>query len=103
MSLQSSEILYDWDEHTQGLVLSSFYWGYVLTHLPGGVLAEKFGGKYSLGLGILSTAVFTLITPMVVKAGDWPWLIVLRVFVGFGEVRNVRYIYFSSKQQFLYF
>ncbi|KAF2903420.1 hypothetical protein ILUMI_02773 [Ignelater luminosus] len=85
VGVASSERVYDWDEHTQGIVLSSFYWGYVLTHLPGGVLAEKFGGKYSLGLGILSTAIFTLITPAVVKAGDWPWLIVLRVFVGFGE------------------
>ncbi|KAJ8967622.1 hypothetical protein NQ314_002741, partial [Rhamnusium bicolor] len=62
-SVTDTNILYDWDETTQGLILSSFYWGYVLTHLPGGILAEKFGGKYSLGLGILSTAIFTLVTP----------------------------------------
>ncbi|KAL6443630.1 hypothetical protein ACFW04_001629 [Cataglyphis niger] len=76
---------YDWDEHTQGLILSSFYWGYVLTHLPGGILAEKFGGKYSLGLGILSTAIFTLLTPVVVEWGDWIGLMVLRIFMGLGE------------------
>ncbi|KAK5641112.1 hypothetical protein RI129_009659 [Pyrocoelia pectoralis] len=85
ISISRNQYLYSWDEQTQGLVLSSFYWGYVLTHLPGGILAEKFGGKYSLGLGILSTAIFTLLTPAVVKAGDWQWLIVLRIFVGFGE------------------
>jgi ACS family sodium-dependent inorganic phosphate cotransporter len=79
--------LYDWDETTQGLILSSFYWGYAITHLPGGVLAEKFGGKYTLGLGILSTAVFTLVTPAVIYASDGNWvvLVVLRVIEGLGE------------------
>lgn len=85
--------MYDWDEKTQGLILSSFYWGYVVTHLPGGILAEKFGGKYSLGLGILSTAIFTLLTPAVVTLsnGDWRWLVGLRVLEGLGEVK-----YFSK-------
>lgn len=85
VTISSDQYLHAWNEHTQGLVLSSFYWGYVLTHLPGGILAERFGGKYCLGLGILSTAVFTLLTPVVVRAGDWQWLIVLRILVGFGE------------------
>lgn len=76
---------YDWDEPTQGLILSSFYWGYVLTHLPGGLLAEKFGGKYSLGIGILSTAIFTLLTPLSVYWGDWIGLLLLRILMGLGE------------------
>ncbi|XP_011860733.1 PREDICTED: putative inorganic phosphate cotransporter [Vollenhovia emeryi] len=76
---------YDWDERTQGLILSSFYWGYVITHLPGGMLAEKFGGKYCLGLGMLSTAIFTLLTPVVVKWTEATGLIVLRVLMGLGE------------------
>lgn len=61
--------LFEWSEELQGLILSSFYWGYVITHIPGGYLAEKFGGKYTLSLGILSTAIFTLLTPLVVEWG----------------------------------
>ncbi|XP_012526725.1 putative inorganic phosphate cotransporter [Monomorium pharaonis] len=76
---------YDWDERTQGLILSSFYWGYVITHLPGGMLSERFGGKYTLGVGILSTAIFTLLTPVVVKWGEATGLIVLRILMGLGE------------------
>ncbi|KAK5640839.1 hypothetical protein RI129_009386 [Pyrocoelia pectoralis] len=85
--IQDPHDLYDWDEETQGLILSSFYWGYIITHIPGGVLAEKFGGKYSLGIGILSTAFFTLITPVITRlvGGDWRLLCVLRVCVGLGE------------------
>ncbi|CAG9812519.1 unnamed protein product [Phaedon cochleariae] len=86
-TVTNTDILYDWDETTQGLILSSFYWGYVVTHLPGGILAERFGGKYTLGIGILSTAVFTLITPWVIHYtdGNWKVLVVLRVIEGLGE------------------
>ncbi|KAI4456697.1 solute carrier family 17 [Holotrichia oblita] len=84
-SVTDENKLYDWDQTTQGLILSSFYWGYVITHMPGGIIAEKFGGKYSLGIGILCTAVFTLLTPWVVGFGDYKWLIALRVLEGLGE------------------
>ncbi|CAK1547114.1 unnamed protein product [Leptosia nina] len=76
---------FDWSEATQGLLLSSFYYGYILTHLPGGILAERFGGKWVLGLGLLSTAVCTLITPFAVKQGGAVALFVLRVIEGLGE------------------
>lgn len=55
------------------MILASFYIGYVITHVPGGILAEKFGGKYTLSLGILSTAIFTLLTPFAVDYGMWMW------------------------------
>ena len=67
------------------MILGSFYYGYVITHLPGGMLAERFGGKYSLGLGILSTALFTLLTPPAVKWGGANALIALRILMGLGE------------------
>lgn len=76
---------FDWSENTQGIILGAFFWGYVITHIPGGILSEKFGGKYTLSLGILSTAVFTLITPVVINWGGAPWLIALRVLEGLGE------------------
>lgn len=68
------------------MILSAFYYGYIVTHLPGGMLAERFGGKYSLGLGVLSTAVFTLLTPWTVSTGGATGLIILRVLEGLGEV-----------------
>ncbi|XP_016964204.1 putative inorganic phosphate cotransporter [Drosophila biarmipes] len=76
---------YEWSEELQGLILSSFYIGYIVTHIPGGLLAEKFGGKWTLGLGILSTAVFTMLTPLAIEKGDSDWLIVTRVLMGLGE------------------
>ena len=36
---------FNWNEETQGYVLGSFFYGYILTQVPGGWLASKFGGK----------------------------------------------------------
>ncbi|XP_075973406.1 putative inorganic phosphate cotransporter [Anticarsia gemmatalis] len=77
--------LFEWSEATQGLILGAFYYGYVLTHVPGGMLAERFGGKWVLGGGLLSTAICTFITPITVKLGGAYALFVLRVIEGFGE------------------
>ncbi|KAL0892941.1 hypothetical protein ABMA27_014613 [Loxostege sticticalis] len=76
---------YDWDEATQGLLLSAFYYGYVLTHLPGGLLAERFGGKWTLGFGLLSTSIATVLTPWAVTIGGATGLFIIRVVEGFGE------------------
>ncbi|XP_046750761.1 putative inorganic phosphate cotransporter isoform X2 [Diprion similis] len=84
-SFSNGDGSYDWDEYTQGIILSSFFWGYIITQIPGGILADKFGGKYTLGIGILSTAIFTMLTPVVVEAFDATGLIVLRVLMGLGE------------------
>ena len=42
---------FKWSSTTQGLILSSFFVGYLTTQVVGGVLADKFGGKGVLGVG----------------------------------------------------
>lgn len=42
---------------------------HIQTHIPGGVLAEKYGGKWVLSLGIFSTAIFTFLTPLAIEYG----------------------------------
>lgn len=81
----SLHVKYEWDEQTQGIILSAFYYGYIFTHFPGGLLAQKFGGKHTMGFGILSTALFTLLTPLVAEWGAIP-VSVLRFCMGLGEV-----------------
>ncbi|KAH8357456.1 hypothetical protein KR084_006258 [Drosophila pseudotakahashii] len=73
-----------WDEATQGLVLGSFFYGYVLTQVPGGRMAELYGGKKIYGYGVLVTAIFTLITPFAAH-WDLPLLVLVRILEGMGE------------------
>ncbi|OWF45214.1 sialin-like [Mizuhopecten yessoensis] len=72
---------FDWDEATQGFILSSFFYGYVVTQIPGGWLAGRFGGKLLFGLSVLIPGILTIITPLVTKLGPAA-LIVTRVLEG---------------------
>ncbi|KAK6624061.1 hypothetical protein RUM44_010919 [Polyplax serrata] len=80
----STSTLFDWSEETQSIILGAFYYGYVISHLPGGIIADHFGGKYTLGVGILCTSVVTLLLPLAANAGVG-WLIASRVVTGIGE------------------
>lgn len=75
---------FDWDEAKQGVVLGSFFYGYVLTQVPGGRMAELVGGKRIYGYGVLITAIFTMLTPL---AAHWnlPFLVLVRILEGMGE------------------
>lgn len=81
--LQAS--VYDWDSETQGWILGSFFYGYIVTQIPGGYLARKYGAKWLLGFGILGTVIFTLLTPVAADMGAG-YLIAVRVLEGIGEV-----------------
>lgn len=53
--------------------------------MPGGIISDRFGGKHTLGIGILLTAILTFLIPHGARAG-YEWLVVIRVLTGLGEV-----------------
>ncbi len=67
--------------------MASFFYGYILTQIPGGLLAQKFGGRWVFGVGIAMTAVLTLLTPLAAYTRV-ELLIVVRALEGFFEVRQ---------------
>ncbi|GFS61399.1 hypothetical protein NPIL_404481, partial [Nephila pilipes] len=75
---------YNWDPETQGFILSSFYYGYVATQLPGGILCERLGSKWLFGGGILITTSLYLFVPL---AASWGVTAVaaIRILEGLGE------------------
>uniref|UniRef100_A0A0B7A1X2 Sialin n=1 Tax=Arion vulgaris TaxID=1028688 RepID=A0A0B7A1X2_9EUPU len=75
---------FNWDQKTQGNVLGAFFYGYIITQLPGGWLASRFGGKRLLGFGILGTALLTIITPFAARYSVY-LMIAVRVLEGVGE------------------
>lgn len=60
---------FEWSEQVQGVILSAFYWGYVLSHFPGGFLVQKYGGKYVLAFGILFSGLLSIAIPICVQYG----------------------------------
>ncbi|XP_017835017.2 sialin [Drosophila busckii] len=71
-----------WDTLQQNYVLGCFFWGYVLTELPGGRLAELIGGRRVFGHSMLWASLLTLITPLAAHI-NYIVLIVVRVALGF--------------------
>lgn len=65
-----------------GLVLSIFYFGFWLMQLPGGWLADRFGSKAIIMIGIGCWSLFTLFTGMAWSLGA---LLVIRLLFGVGE------------------
>ncbi|VVB06799.1 unnamed protein product [Arabis nemorensis] len=75
---------FSWNSATVGLIQSSFFWGYLLTQILGGIWADKFGGKVVLGFGVVWWSFATIMTPIAAKLG-LPFLLVVRAFMGIGE------------------
>jgi len=75
---------FGWSEFHVGIILSSFYFGYMFTLIVGGYLADKYGGKKVLGYGLLIWSFFTIITPFFAYSGLW-WLVFIRILMGLGE------------------
>ncbi|KAK6627087.1 hypothetical protein RUM44_009564 [Polyplax serrata] len=75
---------FNWNSDVQGVVLSSFFYGYILTQLPGGYLAAIYGGKRLFGVGIAVTSLLTILTPLFTKYSLY-LLVTLRVLEGLFE------------------
>lgn len=75
---------FNWNSATVGLIQSSFFWGYLLTQIVGGIWADKIGGKLVLGFGVVWWSIATVLTPVAARIG-LPFLLIMRAFMGIGE------------------
>lgn len=80
----------DLTKEEQGVVLGCFFWGYVMTQILGGVLADKYGGERVMTVSGLIWSLATFSHPILLSFADTSshqvklyLLIVLRVVTGF--------------------
>ena len=73
-----------------GLVLGAFFYGYLITPIIGGWLANRFGGKWVYALGMLLANIATVLTPIAARR-SYHVLIFARVMVGLGQVLIFKY------------
>ncbi|XP_065071202.1 vesicular glutamate transporter 1-like [Rhopilema esculentum] len=72
---------FNWNSKLQGIVLGSFYYGYMFLQIPGGYFAMKIGGTRIYGVGVLIAGILTLFTPVAARSSVWA-LVALRVAEG---------------------
>ena len=65
---------FNWDKSTEAIILGGFFYGYVITQIPAGVLAEMFGAKWIIGISMLCAAILSLLGPVAAKASPYLFL-----------------------------
>jgi MFS transporter, ACS family, solute carrier family 17 (sodium-dependent inorganic phosphate cotransporter), other len=73
-----------WSQTTKGMVLSSFFIGYMLFMVTSGWLATRFGGKRVLAISVAWWSTFTLLTPWAASLSI-ATLVAARIALGIGE------------------
>lgn len=74
--------VYEWDEKIKSIILSSFFWGYVVLQVPAGVIAQKYGAHKVLLCGVFVCSLLAVLTPICTQLGGWKLLCGLRLIQG---------------------
>ena len=76
---------FDWTADTIGVVDSSYFWGYIITQIPGGFLAARLPANRVFGTAIAISAALNILLPgsAYIHPGAF---VIIRIFQGFAEV-----------------
>ena len=75
--------IYEWGTFEQSLIISSFFWGYVVLMIPVGYLANVWSAQKLLSMSLLLSGLVHALTPIFVYYGDWQAMCATRVAIGF--------------------
>uniref|UniRef100_A0A1L8DEB4 Putative inorganic phosphate cotransporter n=1 Tax=Nyssomyia neivai TaxID=330878 RepID=A0A1L8DEB4_9DIPT len=73
---------YKWTPSTQSYILSSFFWGYLISILPAGLLARRFGAKNVLLVACVCSSIACVFIPTGAQIGGWGFVCALRMLQG---------------------
>lgn len=73
---------FNWSQSTKDLILSSFFWGYVITQIPGGMIAQHMGAHKIYAISVGMCGLVTLLIPTAAHYGGSTAVIALRVVTG---------------------
>ncbi|XP_063536013.1 putative inorganic phosphate cotransporter [Cydia strobilella] len=85
MTDSSMENTFDWNMQIQSVILSSFFWGYVILQVPGGLLADKVGGSLLINISVGANSIISLILPTAAVYGGWYAVCACRVLQGLAQ------------------
>ncbi|XP_034254812.1 putative inorganic phosphate cotransporter [Thrips palmi] len=83
--VEADDMMFDWDEKVRGGLLSAFFWGYMISQVPGGILSQQLGGSRLLAGALITTSLCTLLLPVCALQGGWKAVFANRVLQGFTQ------------------
>uniref|UniRef100_A0A2K5L4P1 Solute carrier family 17 member 6 n=2 Tax=Cercopithecinae TaxID=9528 RepID=A0A2K5L4P1_CERAT len=78
---------FNWDPETVGMIHGSFFWGYIITQIPGGYIASRLAANRVFGAAILLTSTLNMLIPSAARV-HYGCVIFVRILQGLVEVCN---------------
>uniref|UniRef100_A0A672KZ45 Vesicular glutamate transporter 1-like n=1 Tax=Sinocyclocheilus grahami TaxID=75366 RepID=A0A672KZ45_SINGR len=75
---------FTWDPETVGMIHGSFFWGYIVTQIPGGFICQKFAANRVFGFAIVATSMLNMLIPAAARV-HYGCVIMVRVCQGLVE------------------
>ncbi|XP_055037366.1 vesicular glutamate transporter 1 isoform X1 [Misgurnus anguillicaudatus] len=79
-----AKALFTWDPETVGMIHGSFFWGYIVTQIPGGFICQKFPANRVFGFAIVATSVLNMMIPAAARL-HFGCVILVRILQGLVE------------------
>ncbi|URE11349.1 Sugar transporter [Musa troglodytarum] len=95
---------YGWSSSFLGIVQSSFLWGYLISSVAGGALADRYGGKRVMACGAAVWSLATFLTPWAANHSTAMLLAVRALFglaegVAFPSMSTLLFRWFPSSER----
>ncbi|XP_056119665.1 vesicular glutamate transporter 1 isoform X1 [Rhinichthys klamathensis goyatoka] len=75
---------FTWDPETVGMIHGSFFWGYIVTQIPGGFICQKFAANRVFGFAVVSTSILNMMIPSAARM-HFGCVIFVRILQGLVE------------------
>lgn len=85
---EGDQLKFNWTVGTESAMDSSFFWGYLITQVPGGFLASLYPANRIFGAAIAISSFLNLLVPGALKVDPIVDMIV-QAMKGFVEVRYI--------------
>lgn len=80
---QTESATLDWNETQRQTIIGIFFWGFALTKIPSGRLAEVVGPRKVTGYSMLLASILTILTPKISYYCHYYILLISRILMGF--------------------
>ncbi|KAG7492109.1 hypothetical protein MATL_G00010800 [Megalops atlanticus] len=75
---------FTWDPETVGMIHGSFFWGYIVTQIPGGFICQKFAANRVFGFAVVATSTLNMFIPTAARI-HYGCVIMVRICQGLVE------------------
>ncbi|XP_064615653.1 uncharacterized transporter slc-17.2-like [Liolophura sinensis] len=76
---------FDWNKKTQGTLLSAYFYGHLVSQVPGGWLSRRYGTRWVVAIAMMAAMACTALTPICARTHVY-LLFVIRVILGAVQV-----------------